>query len=442
MGIDVLKQHGIGQSSGLWKSQAASLQFVILAILFAVPLFSDRELYLVQVEGLSWILVLEFAAIVMGGFIVGLFFVPLGASGSLRGRWFCTGLALLIATPLSIGFWREYGAFAALIFLWLVFATYCGAILVRKSRAERGRLLAEVGLRWLSYMLLFAVLASVLGTPVNVESWADTRAGLWFGLLYFATAGLLEGCHTFPRLVNRLFQLLNGRYRKLPVSVARYRDDQIIGFVATRNNIQKWALMLLTGVFCTGLSAPFLYFTLTWESWLGISLAWIFLLPFLMLGLLCLCVAPIHFLMAMKAGSILLNVNEVMLLREGKLQAEGVIPAYSSREQRQGISARLVLYELRRNPDPSLPLSVFETEKVLDKVELTHHQSSIGSSFGVDCTLPPSMQTDNHRAHQSTGVRYVLQLRIAVDELIVSSPVNKTPYSWECGFVLPFRQRA
>jgi hypothetical protein len=82
----------------------------------------------------------------------------------------------------------KMGFASVLIFLGLTLATYLGFLLNLTKPNAFAQLLA----RWIASFVAFMIFGLSTRMPENVSIWHETKAVLYFGMLYFASLGFLE----------------------------------------------------------------------------------------------------------------------------------------------------------------------------------------------------------------------------------------------------------
>jgi hypothetical protein len=266
------------------KKSTATFQFALLAILFGIPLIIGDSGLILTEESLNTLLAFEFGVLMFGWLLAGLFLVPIAVIDSVWLRRICLFIAVLFAIPLSSGYRQEYGWLGYVGFIWLLFVNFCGVFLFRMAFPDQGKMAGEIGFRSITYVVLFALLIEVMGLSSAVEQWHGASM-LWFGLVYFSLLTAVEYKRYFPRGVNIFYHLITNRYTRRPKSRIRFKNGRIQAWVLKGSHSHQWPILLVAGLGCTGISGSILFHSGQLESWVGIAVLWIFLLPFFLMGL-------------------------------------------------------------------------------------------------------------------------------------------------------------
>ena len=154
-----------GMRKGFYQQHTGTLQFLFLALIFALPLLSGNDHYFVSQQGLEDLLYFETGVVIYGFMLAGFFFIPIALIDSVWTGRVCFVLAVLMAIPFTSGYRQEYGFYGFFVFAWLLFANFSRVFLTSAEYAARARRAFEAGLRCITYVVLFSVLVVVVDLP-------------------------------------------------------------------------------------------------------------------------------------------------------------------------------------------------------------------------------------------------------------------------------------
>jgi len=279
----------------LYQQHTGTLQFVLLALMFALPLFHNQILQLISQEQLADILVLELGVLIYGFFIAGLFLLPLALIDNIWFRRISLFFAFLLAINISSFYSEDYGFYGTLFFIGLLFVNYGAVFTSNSDLAKRGRLAIEIGLRNIIYIVVFLTLATILDMPTSAGySWHGRENLLTFGFIYFSISAFIEFKRYFPVSANTIYHFLNNNYVRLPKSRVRYKYGKLKAYVIKYSNAHYWWFNFIIGFVLVAFTSV-IFFAInadTESSWLFKIFVWLFLSIFFLSGIALLLNAP------------------------------------------------------------------------------------------------------------------------------------------------------
>jgi len=409
-----------------------TFQLFLLTISFALPLFSGFHLPFSSLNGLAEILAFEFGVLIYGFYLAGFLYLPVALTDSVRVRRVCLFLACVLAIPLTSGYRDEYGFYGFLNFCILLFANYSSLFIASIGFKNRQRLAIEAALRCVVYIVIFSVVVAILDMRVNVDSWGGNKA-LWFGSIYFGTLAFIESQRYFSKAAYLAFHFVNGTYVRIPQSRIRYVGGKIKAHVLSKNNVQRGMLLLFAGSATTAISLIILFASFNVESWFARVALWLFLLPFLILGVSIVLGGIAQYFTAWRTGPSLLRLHEQALRSDNTIYATGTIPSYSKREKRTDFSVELIHYKVDPIAGEDFVVNVTELlNKNLTDQHLTFQTTDRGTDFKVEYSLPSLSKTQ-----KDSSARHVWHLQVTMNETTEIKGAAQKNYSWTVAFPLP-----
>ncbi|NNE06355.1 MAG: hypothetical protein HKN15_11590 [Xanthomonadales bacterium] len=422
-----------------------ALQFALLALVFALPLLSQGKVQPLSIKSLNILVEFEFGILIMGWLIAGLLFVPLALAGNWTSRVIAALLALLVTWPLTSAYHGEYGWPGALSVYWLLFANY-GAVFVHSPTLYgQRRLLAELGLRAISYPILFMIAAGLFDMPSTVGRWPDSSDTYLFGVTYFGALALFEYRRSYPRTVNLLFGLASGEYQRLPRRDVGYRNEHLRSHVIRHSPAHLWWVFLILGLGVLALVTVFTFASLTEDVPPALMIAiWLFCLPFAVIGALLVLGSIWLSTKYFAARPAWLNLKTEQDNFEGKLYFDGFVPLFDHRLVREPLEPVLKCYLLTFPPHED---EFATAETLVEQVITTGLIESVsrhGTRFQFECALP---QIDAKAPGENCKRVWHLQVNVAESmpnrpRLVTkaSVPLYKQQQKWSIAFTLPVKQ--
>jgi|GEM_PF-4645337 len=273
----------------VFQRHAGTIQFFLITLAYLVAYLFAQSIHPTVLEYVINIVIIEFPVLIYGWLIVGLFSLPIILMGD--NIWLRRVLLLIVslfAIATASSFTSEFGHYGTLIYLWLLYVNY-GSIFVSKVEFDRrSRLIGEIAMRTIFFLIIYSLLLEILDLPNSVGSrWHNEESALLFGLLYFSISTFIEFKRYFPRSANFLYHILNDNYVQLPNSKISYSEDKLKAHTVKYSNAHYWWMILFLGIFLLAFTSSILYGTIGNPEigWVGTLFLWLFLAPFFLFGL-------------------------------------------------------------------------------------------------------------------------------------------------------------